>query len=122
MSSNTVSPSNLNIFASTDASITQTSAAFQIKEVTGWSAQFHFTGTPNGTLIAEVSADHGTFAPNDNESPAIWSLLEDSTTAITGAGNPGYNVRGEYYNWVRFTYTAVSGTGTVSGRMNTKGV
>lgn len=117
-------PNNKIIWDAVDASVTQTSSAFQLNQVYGWSAQFVFTGSPVGSFKAQVSDDPGSLAPYDNPGSSVthWSDLQDSTIAVSGSGTPGINYNGTFYNWIRFVYTASSGTGTLSARLNSKGV
>lgn len=111
------------IFTNADASMTQTSPTFTVNQIYGWSAQFEFTGSPAGTLKVQTSNDPGSSAPGDAQASSVinWSDLQDSSITITGAGTPGYNYNGSFYNWVRFVYTPSGGTGTLTGRMNGKG-
>lgn len=110
------------VFSAVDASTNQTSAKFSLNQVYGWSAQFVITGSPVGTLKAQVSDDSGSLSPYDNFTVTNWSDLQDSTIVVNGAGTPGINYNGTFYNFIRFVYTSTSGTGAISGRMNTKGV
>ncbi len=112
------------IFTAVDASTNQTSAVFTLNQVYGWAAQFSITGSPVGTLKAQVSCDPGSNAPYDAASASVtnWSDLQDSSITVNGAGTPGINFTGSQYNWLRFVFTSASGTGAISGRLNIKGV
>ncbi len=69
-----------------------------------------FTGAPVGTMYLSVSVDNVTF-----------SLLADSTVAISAAGNVMYNVCKAGYSWVKLQYVFTSGTGSCNSFFNTKG-
>lgn len=99
-----------------------TSPAFSVYQIYGWSAQFTFTGSPVGTFTVEVSDDPYQNEYNGPQTPTHWTVLADSSVAVSAAGDVMYNVNLAFYNWVRFIYTRTSGTGTVNGRMNLKGV
>lgn len=115
-------PYNNVIFNALDASVSQTSPASSVKEVMGWAAQFSFTGTPVGTMKVQVSCDPGSKSPFDGQFSANWTDMAGSTQNVTGAGTVLYNVNWAYYSWVRYIYTAASGTGTISGRVNVKDI
>lgn len=110
------------IFSAVDASVTQTSVAFPINQVIGYSAQFVWTGTVAGTIKIQVSDDPGTTASSPSQLPTHWTDYSGSTISVSGAGNGTFNVNDAFYNWIRFVYTAASGTGTMSGNLNTKGI
>lgn len=109
------------IFNAADASVTQTSAAFSVNQVFGYSAQFVFTGSPVGTLKIQYSDDPGSLAPGDAMNVTNWTDVDNSSESVTMSGTAGYNVYDVGYNWIRFVYTASSGSGTISGRVNMKG-
>lgn len=104
-----------------DMSGSLTSSSFPINQVYGWSAQFVFTGSPVGTLKVQVSCDYNV-APNTTPAPTNWTDLADSSLSISAAGDITYNVNLAFYNWIRFIYTRSSGSGTINGRLNLKGM
>lgn len=110
------------IFTASDASVTQTSVAFPVNQVIGYSAQFVWTGSPVGTIKIQVSDDPGTTASSPSQQPTHWTDYSGSTISVSGAGNGTFNVNDAFYNWIRFVYTASSGSGTISGILNTKGI
>lgn len=116
--------SNEIVFDNIDASTSHNSSIVSMNQVYGWSIQFAITGSPVGSLKAQVSDDKGSTAPYDANSLNVtnWSDLQDSTIAVSGAGTPGINFNGIFYNWLRFVYTSTSGTGNITARLNTKGV
>ena len=108
-------------FINGDMSGNLTSSAYSMNQVYGWSAQFVFTGAPVGTLKVQVSDDPGTDTGGTPPQPTNWTDLANSATAIAAAGDITFNADLAFYNWIRFIYTASSGTGSINGRLNTKG-
>lgn len=91
------------------------SSSFQSDEIIlhgkeGFSIHAIFVGIPDGALYLAVS--------NDNFN---WSLLADSTVAITEAGDVFYNVTESKYAYVRLHYSANSGSGTLDAFFKAKG-
>lgn len=109
-------------FVNGDMSASITSPAYSVYQIYGWSAQFVFTGAPVGSLVVEVSCDPYLNDYNGQQTPTNWTTLADSSTSISAAGDVMYNVNLSFYNWVRFKYVFTSGTGSINGRMNLKGV
>lgn len=75
---------------------------------------------PTGTFYVQASNDD--YPPEKASSVGNWVSLEDIEVAITDNGTFMWNVDGAGYKWVRLFYDFTSGTGTVSGRINGKGV
>lgn len=114
--------SNSDIFkGAIDASVTQTSIPYTVYQVYGWSATLTFAGSPVGVMSIEVSNDPGSLSPYDENTPSNWTTMANSSQNVTGVGTVTYNVNLAFYNWIRFVYTATSGSGTIAGRLNTKG-
>lgn len=109
-------------FINGDMSASITSQAYSTYQIYGWSAQFVFTGAPVGSLKVQVSDDPYVNAQNVVQVPTNWTDLANSATAIAAAGDITYNVNLAFYNWIRFVYTRTSGTGTINGRLNIKGM
>lgn len=109
-------------FVNGDMSGSLTSPAYSVYQIYGWSAQFVFTGSPVGSLKVQVSNDPYVNAQNVVQVPTNWTDLANSATAIAAAGDITYNVNLSFYNWIRFIYTFSSGTGSINGRLNIKGV
>lgn len=99
-----------------------TSPEYSLYQVYGWSAQFVFTGSPAGTLKVQVSCDPFYQAEGMTPSPTHWTDLANSAQTISAAGDITYNVNLAFYNWIRFVYSFDSGTGTINGRLNLKGM
>lgn len=111
------------IFSNGNMSGSLTSVAYPISSVVGWAAQFVYTGSPNGTLKVQISCDADAPLNSTTASrPTNWSDLGGSSVTIAAAGDNAYNVDLSYYNWIRFVYTASSGSGTINGRANLKGI
>lgn len=110
--------------APADASLTQTSIPIYIGNDFGWSSQIVFTGSPAGTVIAEASNDPQGSNPQSpgHEAPINWTPIANATFTIAAAGNCMFNVTEGYYGWIHFVWTPTSGTGTLTGRVQIKGV
>lgn len=111
------------LLAAGDASGNLTSEHGLLAHAGGYSIQVVITGTAAGVLKLQGSDDP---VPDSDfrvrTYPVVnWTDIDDSSEPVTGAGTVVYNVRGVFYNWVRVVYTAASGTGTMTIRINTKG-
>jgi len=118
-----VSNFQINNFINGDMSGSLTSMAIALYQIYGWSAQFVFTGSPVGTLKVQVSCDpFSSTLPDSIQQPSNWTDLTGSSQSISAAAILLYNVKSRFYNWIRFVYTRSSGTGTINGRLNEKGM
>lgn len=109
------------------------SIGIDINQEFAWSIQAEWTGAPVGTLTIEVSNDIVPVAPatpsNGNPvgpNPAAnvvnWSTYTGSAVVVSGtSGNWMYISQLGPYRWVRLSYTATSGTGTLNAVMFGKG-
>ena len=88
-----------------------TSRAQALPHIFGYCVQAVWTGSPVGTMTLEASNDG-----------VIWSTVDGSTEAISGAGDGIYHVTDVFYAYVRLKYTRTSGTGTLNVSINLKGV
>jgi hypothetical protein len=86
----------------------------------GFSIHAVFTGTPTGTLKIQGSNDVGSDGIGTGVSN--WSDIPGQTLAVAAAGNGMFNVDASYYKWARLFYTKAGGTGTLTARLNSKGV
>lgn len=87
----------------------------------GFSIQCIFTGTPTGTLKIQGSNDVG--YDSNGGGVVNWSDIAGATIALTGAAGSGmFNLDATYYKWARLFYTRVAGSGTLTARLNSKGV
>jgi hypothetical protein len=100
------------------------SPSYSLNQMLVWSAQFVITGSPVGVLKVQISNYPGT--DTGGAPPLVpsawWTDVANSATAISGAGDVSYNY-GVFagYNWLRFVYTATSGSGSVDSHLNMKG-
>lgn len=106
------------------------SIGIDINQEFSWSIQASWTGTPTGTLTIEVSNDIVPIAsmvgnpvgPNPAANVVNWSTYTGSSVPVTGtSGNWMYISQLGPYRWVRLSYTAISGTGTLNAVMFGKG-
>lgn len=87
---------------------------FDLELVTGYSAQFIWTGTPTGYLFIQVS--------DDMSNPTNWSLIDRSVYPTGGNANSlVYKQHMAAFRWIRFGYAFGSGTGTLNARLSCKG-
>lgn len=87
------------------------SSAAEIGSYEGISVQSTYTGTPTGTLKLQCSNDGVTF-----------SDVPTATVSLAGAaGSTLWNIPDAYYRFVRISYTATSGTGSVTSVLVGKG-
>jgi hypothetical protein len=113
---------NTQIFNAVSMATNQTSINIPLYNVYGWSAQFVFTGSPVGTMAVYVSCDPYPDNQAGLPAPTNFTLLADSTLNIAAAGDITYNVNLAFYNWIKFVYTRTSGSGSLTGRVNLKGM
>ncbi len=94
-----------------------------LNQVYTYSIQAVYTGAPVGTLQLEISNDNPYIPSSGN--PAVnvvnWIPYSGSTVAVSGAGSFMWNVLTTGNRWVRVTYTATSGTGSLDLRYSGKG-
>lgn len=109
-----------------DASVSFNSSPGLLAHVFSFSIQGVITGTAAGTMKLQGSNDpvpDANFRQTAVWTPTNWTDIADSAEPITGAGNIMYDFNHcPGYNWVRVVYTASSGTGTITLRLNTKGM
>lgn len=97
------------------------SSAIPLLSIFGYAIQLEFTGSPVGSFSVFVSCDPAYYGQATGPQPSNWTLLANSTQAISAAGNILYNVNEVNYNWVYVAYTFGSGSGTLNGTINLKG-
>lgn len=88
-------------------------------DMTGWSIQAVWTGSPTGTFFVQMSNDN----PFSGD-PTNWTIQQKSlmdTGDITDGQSLGIGHKQCPYRWVRLGYHAVSGSGTLSATLNWTG-
>ena len=112
------------------ASGTMNSIGIEVNQLYDLSIQASWTGAPVGTFTVQVSNDIVPLAPTTSNpvgpDPAAnvinWSTYTGSAVVTTGtAGNWMWITQLAPYKWVRLSYTATSGTGTVAANFFAKG-
>ena len=88
-----------------------TSRSQVLPHIFGYCIQAVWTGSPVGVMTLEASNDG-----------VIWSTVDGSTEAISGAGDGIYHVTDVFYAAVRLKYARTSGTGTLNASINLKGI
>lgn len=112
------------IFAAVSMATSQTSRVVEIKEQDNIGIQLHWTGSPVGTFDFQISSDHREDINGNVQVAGNWiSLALSPAITATGSGDDAYvdlNQMSALY--MRVVYTAVSGTGTLTGIAVGKGV
>jgi hypothetical protein len=118
------------IYSNQSMASSSKSIGIDINQEFAWSIQAEWTGAPVGTLTIEVSNDIVPVAPSATNpvgpDPAAnvvnWSTYTGSAVVLSGTnGNWMYISQLGPYRWVRLSYTATSGTGTLNAVMFGKG-
>lgn len=101
---------------------TCTSIGTDINQLSQYTIQAVYTGSPVGTFTLQVSTDQvPTGVGADPASNVVnWTTYTGSSQAISAAGNFVWNVFPAGYHWVRLLYTKTSGTGSLSAEFNGK--
>ncbi len=86
-----------------------TSLPVNINEIVSYAIQAVFTGSPVGNIELQGSNDGINF-----------TLIPESSAAVSGAGSYLINVELPAYSFVQVIYTFGSGTGTMTAIINTK--
>jgi hypothetical protein len=109
---------------------TVNSIGIEINQLYSWSIQAEWTGAPVGVFQIQVSNDIVPLAPSTSNpvgpDPAAlvtnWSNYTNSQVTTLGtSGNWTWIAGLAAYKWVRLSYTATSGTGTVTANFFAKG-
>ena len=118
---------NVEIVTNAVMNTTINSAPYNVQQSYGYAIQADFTGTPTGTFTLQASNDPATsYMPGNasNTNPVTnWSVITNSSYAVTAAGNYMWNVYDVMYNWVRLVYTDTSGgtsTAVLNANINAK--
>lgn len=105
---------NNSIIADGDMSASINSTPTNINEVVSYCIQAVFTGSPVGSL--KIQASNSLLI----DSNTVWTDVDNSSSAVTAAGDYMVNVELPSYSWVRLVYTRISGSGTINARINAK--
>lgn len=120
----------IQIVTNADMTTSKKSIGLEINQEFAWSIQAVWTGAPTGLFSIEVSDDLVPVAPSATNpvgpDPAAnvvnWSTYTGSTVTVAGtAGNWMWISQLGPYKWVRLSYTATSGTGTLNATFFAKG-
>lgn len=118
------------IYVNQDMTGSSKSIGIDINQEFAWSIQAVWTGAPVGTLTIEVSNDIVPVAPSSTNpvgpNPAAnvvnWSTYTGSSVVVSGtSGNWMYISQLGPYRWVRLSYAATSGSGTLNATFFGKG-
>jgi hypothetical protein len=122
MSYNLLNPVHIVVAQSMTGNIT--SAAVEVKQQDNIGVQLNWTGTPTGTFGVQVSMDYYQDLEGNIVNPGNWTALPLNPAILaTGSPNTAYIDLNQLSTpYVRVTYTATSGTGTLDAFVNGKGV
>lgn len=98
------------------------STGYPLGHVVLFYIQAVITGTLAGTAKLQTSGEPIlTGDPNAQPASTSWVDYTGSSQTIASAGVAAWNVADVGFNWVRIVYTASSGTGTITGTIDTTG-
>lgn len=112
------------VVTSGDMSGNITSLVTNIQFLDNVGYQFNFTGTPTGAFAIEVSADYAQNAQGVVTNPGTWIpvTLPSSPVASGSAGSIYIDLNQLSACWIRSTYAASSGSGTLNAYITGKSV
>ena len=93
------------------------SDGIDIRTTYGCALQLKYTGSPNGQLVVQATCDEIEPATTQN-----WVTISLSPAIITSAGDWIYNIANSNFGFIRIRYNFTSGSGTLTGKVVTKGV
>lgn len=106
-----------------DASTSFNSSNIYLNQDFGYSIQVVVTGSVTGTLKLQGSDDIINILHDSVGAGVVtWTDITGSPQAISGAGHGVYNVSAGMYEWLRASYAATSGTGTMTIIAIAKGI
>jgi len=116
---------NFQIQSAVDISTNATSNPILVDQFDlGFTIQAVTTSTAAGTLKIQASCDLGEIdsgGPSDASGISNWVDVTGATSAVSGAGVYMINCSNQHYRWARLVYTATSGAGSMTTRVNGKG-
>lgn len=95
------SSQNIDLFSGLTLNANRTSSKAGVMDASGFSAMFHFTGHPKGTMKLQVSND-----PN----AVVWIDLPSGSQAVTDAADYRFNFDGARDRLVRAVWTHTNQT------------
>lgn len=103
------------------------SPAVPLVNIFGYAIQAVYTGTPNGVLKLQASADSFPYAQVSPQppTPQNWTDITGTSQTISSSGIFMWNIDGAYYNYVRLVFTDSSGgtsTAVLNVTVNCKGI
>lgn len=106
----------IKLFAAQDMTSTLHSAPFLVNQPTLVSISLGWTGTPTGTFQLEVSNDVTFYANGTVNNPGTWTSLplSHTPTASGSTGSDFINAQGVAAYAARLSYTAASGSGSLT--------
>ncbi len=112
-------------FSSATLTADRTTTGYYVGQTVNYAIQLVIAGTPTGTFKLQASIDAGRpeAATEADRASAVtnWTDIADSSVSGSAAGDVMWDVANSGYLWVRVVYTFGSSTGTVTGRISTKG-
>ena len=110
--------------AGTSMATSITSAVTETRLQDNIGFQLNWTGAPVGTFSFQVSMDYFQDIYGNVVNPGNWTTLP-VTPAITATGTPNtayVDINQTSSPYMRVVYTATSGTGTITGYCDGKGI
>jgi hypothetical protein len=122
MSYNRLDPFHIIKAQSMTTSITSAAQPVNLQDNIG--LQFNWTGGPVGVFGVQVSMDYYQDSFGNIVNPGNWTTLPLSPALVaTGMAGTAYADLNQLSTpYVRLTYTATSGTGTLDAFVNAKGI
>lgn len=110
------------IFTNTSMTTTVHSAPENISQVSYIGFDISWTGAPVGSFSVEVSNTFQLYPGGQTEAAGNWTALTLSApvAAAGTSGNAFIDIDGVSSTWIRLTYTAASGTGTLNATLSGK--
>lgn len=112
------------IFQNADMSMSLTSDSVEVKLQDNIGVQLHWTGSPTGAFGVQISMDHKKDTEGNVVVPGHWISLP-LTPPIIAAGAPDdayIDLTQMSAVYIRVTYAATGGVGSLNGFVNAKGV
>lgn len=110
------------IFTNQSMTSTVSSAPVNIDQLSLVGFDVAWTGTPTGTFSIEVSNSYSLNPNGSLHSAGLWTALTlSNSVAPAGSASNGFiDIDAISASWIRLTYTATSGTGTLNAFLSAK--